>query len=199
MNTLIVFTHPSEESLNRSFLNSTLEGLRSNPHIKNIDVLDLYRENFNPALIFNSEIKRRDMHKDPELELYRQKITQADTVIFIYPIWWGRPPAMLMGFIDRMMASGFAFKQEKGHIMPEGLLKGKKVICVSTMKGPTGYTALLLNNAHKTLMRKAVFNFVGIKDIHFFEFGFMEKSGGRQGKNLEKVKNYMTKLKSAAA
>ena len=194
MNALIIFVHPAEKSLNRSFLDSTLEGLASNEKSVSVDVLDLYKDNFNPALIFNSEIKRRDMHKDPELEIYRQKIQKADTIIFIYPIWWGRPPAMLLGFFDRVLASGYAYSHVAGKIMPEGLLKNKRVICVSTMKGPTGYPALILNNAHKVLMKKAVFNFVGIKKVKFLEFGSMEKNRGSQVKNLLKVKEYMLNL-----
>jgi len=194
MNTLIIFTHPAPESLNRSFLRSTLEGLYANGQISHMEVLDLYREGFNPALVFNEEKRRRDMHRDPELASYRQKIKEADTLIFIYPIWWGRPPAMLLGFFDRIMASGYAYRDRKGSPYPEGLMKGKRVICISTMKGPSGYTALLLNNAHKVLMRKALFNFIGIRKVKFFEFGSMEKSGGSQTGKLALIRKYMENL-----
>ena len=194
MNTLLIFTHPAPESLNRSFLNAALEGLRANPGINRVDVVDLYREGFDPALVFNEDKRRRDMHRDPELEGYRQKMRDADTLIFIYPIWWGRPPAMLMGFFDRIMATGYAYRNKEGSPFPEGLLKGKRVICISTMKGPSGYTALLLGNAHKILMRKALFNFVGIRKVKFFEFGSMEKAGGKQPVKLAAVRKYMKNL-----
>jgi len=196
MNTLIIFTHPASKSLNRSFLESTLKGLKINPHAGQVEVLDLYREGFNPALIFNEEKRRREMHQDPELAVYRKKIKDAENLIFIYPIWWGRPPAMLLGFFDRIMASGYAYREKKGSSYPEGLMKGKRVICISTMKGPTGYTAILLNNAHKVLMRKALFNFIGIKKVKFFEFGSMEKSGGSQSEKLTLIQNYMKNLKT---
>ncbi|QEN06581.1 flavodoxin family protein [Oceanispirochaeta crateris] len=195
MKTLIIFTHPAPESLNRSFLNSAMEGLSSNMGSDSVEVLDLYKENFNPALVFNDEKRRRSMSKDPELESYRKMIQRADTILLIYPLWWGRPPAMLMGFFDKVLSSGFAYKQTEGKILPEGLLKGKRVICVSTMKGPKGYPALVLRNAHKVLMKKAIFNFVGIKKVKFFEFGSMESPRGKQEKKLEKIKDYMQKLK----
>jgi NAD(P)H dehydrogenase (quinone) len=35
--------------------------------------------------------KRRDLHKDPEIRDYQEKILWADHLVFIYPIWWGRP------------------------------------------------------------------------------------------------------------
>lgn len=194
MNILVIYTHPHRNSLNGSFLQKTLEGLEINKKVDNLEVLDLYKEDFNPVLVFNDEKRRRDMHKDQSLAKYRNQISKADTIIFIYPIWWGRPPAMLLGYIDKMFSTEFAFKYNPGKIMPEGLLKNKKTICISTMKGPTGYPKLFLANAHKVLMKKALFSFVGIKNVRFFEFGNMEKKEGKQIRNLQKIKRYMSEL-----
>lgn len=191
MNILIVYTHPNKESLNGAFLEKTLSGLKKNNKVKQIEVLDLYSENFDPVLIFNNEIKRRDMYKAPYMEKYRNQFSSADVAIFIYPIWWGRPPAMLLGYIDKLFSTNFAYKHVPGKIMPQGLLKGKKVICISTMQGPTGYLKLLMGNVHKILMKKVLFNFVGIKNIKFFEFGSMEKKDGKQTHYLNKIENIM--------
>jgi len=196
MNVLVIYTHPHKKSLNGAFLEKTLGGLNKNEKVGNIEILDLYEEQFDPALIFNDENKRRDMHRDPALKKYREQIVKADIIVFIYPIWWGRPPAMLFGYIDKLFASEFAYKQEPGKMLPEGLLKGKKTICISTMKGPTGYPRLFLGNAHKILMKKALFNFVGIKDVRFFEFGSMEKKEGKQIKQLNKIETFMSEMAS---
>jgi len=193
MKMLVIYTYPNHKSLNYAFLQQVVEGSRENSNIKEVQVLDLYEEGFNPALVFNEEKRRRDMHIDPNLEKYRQQMTWADKLVFVYPIWWGRPPAMLLGYIDQMFASNFAYRDKKG-LFPEGLLKGKSVVCVSTMKGPTHYPLLWLNNAHKILMRKALFNFVGIKKVKFFEFGNMESPKGNHRKKLEKVYNYFRKI-----
>ncbi|SOC08357.1 NAD(P)H dehydrogenase (quinone) [Ureibacillus xyleni] len=193
MKMLIVYTHPNHTSLNYAFLQSVLKGSSENPYITDIKVIDLYKEGFNPLLVFNEEKRRRDMHIDPNTEKYRNQLTWADKIVFVYPIWWGRPPAMLLGYIDQLFASNFAYKDKKG-LLPEGLLKGKSVVCVSTMKGPTHYPLLWLNNAHKVLMKKALFNFVGIKKVKFFEFGNMESAKGKQEKKLEKVYNYFKQL-----
>ena len=193
MKMLVIYTYPNHKSLNYAFLQQVVEGSRENSNIKEVQVLDLYEEGFNPALVFNEEKRRRDMHIDPNLEKYRQQMTWADKLVFVYPIWWGRPPAMLLGYIDQMFASNFAYRDKKG-LFPEGLLKGKSVVCVSTMKGPAHYPLLWLNNAHKILMRKALFNFVGIKKVKFFEFGNMESPKGNHRKKLEKVYNYFRKI-----
>lgn len=193
MRILIIYTYPNHRSLNYAFLQSVLKGSDENPNIKEIRVLDLYREDFNSLLVFNEDKRRRDMHKDPSLGKYRDQIVWADKLVFIYPIWWGRPPAMLMGYIDQLFASNFAYKDTKG-IFPEGLLKGKSVVCVSTMKGPPCYPFFWLNNAHKILMKRAIFHFVGIKKVKFFEFGNMESVKGNQVKKLEKVYNYFRRI-----
>lgn len=189
MKLLIIYTYPNHTSLNYAFLQNIIKGSEENGHIKEIQVLDLYEEGFNPLLVFNEQKRRRDMHREPEIEKYRQQLTWADKIVFIYPIWWGRPPAMLLGYIDQLFASNFAYKDKKGYF-PEGLLKGKSVVCVSTMKGPTHYPFLWLNNAHKILMKRALFNFVGIKNVKFFEFGNMESPKGKQQKKLERVYRY---------
>jgi len=189
MNTLIIYTHPNRKSLSSSFLDKTIEGLRENKKSSEIKVVDLYADNFSPLLVFNEEKRRRDMHIDPALEAYREQLLWANQIVLIYPIWWGRPPAILMGYIDQMFASNFAYK-DKGGIMPEGLLKGRSVVCISTMKGPANYPLFFLNNAHKVLMKRGLFNFVGIKKVKFFEFGNMENPKGRQEEKLNKIYRY---------
>ncbi|MFD0590332.1 NAD(P)H-dependent oxidoreductase [Paenibacillus sp. GCM10027627] len=189
MKTLIIYTHPNHQSLNYAFLERVLQGSGENPHISETQVLDLYEEGFDPSLVFNQEKRRRDMATDPSLKKYREQLLWADKIVFVYPIWWGRPPAMLFGYIDRMFASGFAYR-DTGGLLPEGLLKGKSVVCISTMQGPTLYPLLWLNNAHKVLMKKALFSYVGIKKVKFFEFGNMESPKGKHEQKLDRVYRY---------
>lgn len=193
MKTLVIFTHPNHQSLCYAFLQKVLEGTSENPNITDVRVLDLYEERFNPVLIFNEEKRRRDMHIDPRLEKYQEQITWAEKIVFIYPIWWGRPPAMLLGYIDQLFASNFAYK-DKGGLFPEGLLKGKSVVCISTMLGPKYYPLIWLNNAPKILMKRALLNYVGIKKVKFFEFGNMESPNGRQKEKLDKIYKYFKTL-----
>ncbi|WP_400244330.1 NAD(P)H-dependent oxidoreductase [Niallia sp. JL1B1071] len=191
MNLLIVFTHPNQKSLNGAFLKKVVNGSQENSSIKDIQVLNLYEEKFNPILLFNETIKRRHLYKSPNFSKYRDQLLWADKIVFIYPIWWGRPPAMLLGYFDQVFSANFAYK-DTGRYTAKGLLKGKSVICISTMKGPRIYQALFLQNVHRNLMKKAVFRFVGMKKVKFFEFGSMEARG--QAKNLDKIYRYFRDL-----
>lgn len=196
MKTLIIYTHPNHQSLNYAMMQQVIRGVHDNTANKEVQIIDLYADGFNPALVFNEHKLRRDMHLDPELQTYREQIKWADRIVFVYPIWWGRPPAMLLGFIDRIMASGFGYAYRKsGDWLPEGLLKGKSVVCISTMKGPAGYLQLWLNNSHKILMRRALFNYIGIRQVKFFEFGSMESAKGKYAQNLDKIYRYFQKVR----
>ncbi|NRD76797.1 NAD(P)H-dependent oxidoreductase [Bacillus sp. BRMEA1] len=194
MKTLVIYTHPNHSSLCYAFLQEVIKGSNENPNITELQILDLYEEGFNPILVFNEQKRRRDMYRDPDLEKYRQQLTWADQLVFIYPIFWGRPPAMLLGYIDQLFAANFAYRDGKG-LMPEGLLKGKSVVCISTMKGPANYPLFWLHDAHKVLMKKALFSYVGIKKVKFFEFGNMEKPNGKQAKKLQKVNRYFQNVR----
>jgi NAD(P)H dehydrogenase (quinone) len=189
MNTLIVYTHPNHNSLNYSFLEAVQNGLKKNHKQHDIQVLDLYEEDFDPRLQFNETKRRRDMHVEPSMDKYRAQINWAEQIVYIYPIWWGRPPAMLLGYFDKLFSTNFAYKS-KGKFATEGLIKNKSVIFISTMKGPTNYPLFLMNNAHKALMKRAVFKFIGFKKFKFFEFGSMESTEGKQQKALSKIENY---------
>jgi len=193
MHVLLIYTHPNHTSFNFAIYNQVLKTLKENGKDTKIRTTDLYEEGFEPALIFNANKKRRNMHEDPELIKYREDLLWADHIVFIYPIWWGRPPAMLLGYIDKLITANFAYKYNKPtDLTPVGLFKGKKVTCISTMNGPTGYPMVMLNNAHKVLMKRGIFKFIGIKKVKFLEFGNVDKNGRVRDKILEKVrKNFL--------
>jgi len=83
MKMLIIFTYPNHKSLNYAFLQKVIKGSNENSKIKELQVLDLYEENFNPLLVFNEQKRRRDMHIDPNNEKYRNQITWADKIVFL--------------------------------------------------------------------------------------------------------------------
>ncbi|MCG8454364.1 MAG: NAD(P)H-dependent oxidoreductase [Spirochaetales bacterium] len=192
MNAIVVLAHPNQKSLNAALAQTAVEALKINPKIQHIDFLDLYHEQFPPALVFGGKKRRRDMVSDPDFESYRQRISQAQFLIFVYPIWWGRPPAILLGFIDQVFARGFAYTFQGK--LPQGLLKGKQAWCVSTMHSPTIYPPLFLRNAHKMMMKRATLGFCGIRPVHFLSFGSMEEKSSRQGKALARVRKVLSKI-----
>ncbi len=123
-----------------------------------VTLLDRYKEAFNPVLTFNEDKRRCDLVYEEETEKYRKLVKEADSFIFIYPIWWWGMPAILKGFIDRVFVAGFAYRYEG--VMPKGLLTGKTAWVINTLDSPLWYVALLYRSADWVIMKKGICNFV---------------------------------------
>ncbi|MED1059197.1 NAD(P)H-dependent oxidoreductase [Bacillus mycoides] len=161
MNVLIIYAHPNPSSLNGAILEHVQKGLEETNH--SVTLLDLYKEQFDPVLVFNGEKKRRDLLNEEETKRYRELVQKADILLFIYPIWWWSMPAILKGFIDRIFIAGFAYKYEGS--LPKGLFKGKKAWVINTLDSPLWYVALLYRSADWIMMKRGVLRFCGIRDI----------------------------------
>lgn len=111
MKILIIYTHPNHQSFNGAILKQVQNNLSKTHTVK---TLDLYAEQFDPVLQFDENHRRRDLDKVAEMEQYRDLVTWADHLIFIFPIWWSGMPAILKGFIDRVFVSGFAYSYKNG-------------------------------------------------------------------------------------
>ena len=161
MNVLIIHTHPNPNSFNHAILEQVEQGLKDGNH--SYTVIDLYADNFNPVLVYNAQIKRRDLVNDEETAHYRELIKQADHLIFIYPIWWYGAPAMLKGFIDRVFVSGFAYTSTGK--LPKGLFTDKSAWVIYTIDSPSWFVKLFRKSIEWKVMKKAVLNFCGVKNI----------------------------------
>lgn len=122
-NALIVTAHPYIQSFNFALRSEMLVTLKSsNWHCNSSD---LYQQSFNPLLgtddftQFDDEIgfnlakqqvqatKSKSYH--PEIAAEQDKLSQADLVILQFPLWWGSYPAILKGWIERVISRGFAY------------------------------------------------------------------------------------------
>ena len=53
----------------------------------------------------------------------QEKVKAADLVIFQFPLSWLSYPAILKGWMDRVLCNGFAFITEQGRLFDNGMLK----------------------------------------------------------------------------
>jgi len=169
----IVYAHPNEKSFNNAILKRVEHTLKK--HQISFTISDLYSMNFNPVL---NEADRTGQTNDIKVE--QQKISNADWIIMIYPVWWTQMPAILKGYIDRVFAYGFAFRlNENGP--PIRLLNGKKGVIISTFSHPyhfyeeEGYIS-----AFEKTIDEGVFNFVGIDVKKHFHLGSIIKKSNQQ-------------------
>ena len=109
----IIYTHPYAGSFNHEILNRLSNYFSMQD--EEFEVINPYADHFEPVL---SEADLKTYHTgktDDELvKRYQRKIAASDELIFIFPIWWHNMPAMLKGFFDKVMLSGFAYNEDNG-------------------------------------------------------------------------------------
>ncbi|MBO0475344.1 NAD(P)H dehydrogenase (quinone) [Enterococcus sp. DIV0840] len=189
MKILIIYAYPNTTGYTHAILNNIHQGTEQQNTVK---IIDLYKENFDPVLVFNEQKKRRNMQFDEETAIYREQILWADHLIFIFPIWWGGMPAILKGFIDKVFSKGFAYKY-KGSL-PVGLLKEKSAWIITTEDAPKWYKKLFQQD-YGTILKKQVLNMFGIKKVKHYSLSSMKNLNDTQRKNfLQKMFEQASKL-----
>lgn len=145
LKTLILYAHPEPTSFCSALKQIAVEVLSD--HGEEVTVSDLYAEAFNPAAgrhDFKSQADPARFHYQTEqlhatkhrsfaddLAREQEKFLAADRLIMIFPLWWGGPPAILKGWIDRVLACGVAYVD--GARFTTGLHPAKQgLLCVST-------------------------------------------------------------------
>lgn len=169
MTHLILFAHPKTESFNRAILQTLTSTLEERGD--SVIVRDLYALDFAPVLTQKDMEALRKGQTPEDIAQEQHYITQADTLIFVYPLWWTGLPAILKGYVDRVFSYGFAYRyNQAGEI--EGLLKGKKGFLVTTHGTPNAhYDSTGMTQALKETTDSGIFNFCGITEVNHLFFG----------------------------
>ncbi len=164
MNWYILLAHPNCQSFNHAVCNAFIEGLEQTGAVYELN--DLYASGFNPVMAGDDFNQFNDQGEMPADILAEQaKINSADCLALIYPVWWNEAPAILKGWLDRVLSKGYAYD-----ITPEGkftpLLKLKKLLIFNTADNPA---ALLensgLNSAARLTKAEGTFQFCGVSEV----------------------------------
>ena len=143
--TLILYAHPEPTSFSAALMRTAVGVLTE--HGEEVAVSDLYAQNFDAAAGRNDFETTADAHRfhyqteqlyatqhhsfAADLAQEQQKFLDADRIVMVFPLWWGGPPAILKGWIDRVLACGIAYTD--GARFTTGLHPAKQgLLCVST-------------------------------------------------------------------
>jgi FMN-dependent NADH-azoreductase len=109
-----------------------------------------------------------------QIEKNIEQFLDADVYLLTVPMWNFGIPYALKYYIDAIVQPGYLFRyNEEGR--PEGLVKGKKMICVTSRGGDYSRGPLQAFDFVENYLR-TIFGFVGITDIHFFNVQPMDVS-----------------------
>ncbi len=160
MHHLIISAHPSEKSFSNYLANILYA--KSKEYGWNSLWTNLYKADFNPVLSPSDLQLLKDGETPLDIYSEQQKIVKADIISIIYPLWWATFPALLKGYIDRVLTNGFAYTY--GESGATGLLTDKKVIIHTTMGNTVEeYEQKGLIDAFKRSQGEEVFGFCGME------------------------------------
>jgi putative NADPH-quinone reductase len=161
----IILAHPDPKSFNHAIAQAIIHELTENQH--HVLFHDLYAESFNPILPAN-EIPA-DACIPKELESHCQEILNADGIIVVHPNWWGQPPAILKGWVDRVIRPGVAYKfkdGDNGEGIPVGLLKAKFALVFNTSNTSTEREFGVFGDPLQALWKDCIFDLCGVRTFH---------------------------------
>ncbi len=156
----LIYGHYDDKSFNAAIKNTFISTAEEKGH--KVDCVDLYKEKFDP--VFSGE------EPDKIVLNHRERIEKCDVIALVAPIWNFRMPAIVEGWIDKVLAPpwAFTFKRLVGNYgYPQGNLKNKKAIIFCTYGSPRlAITTFFLNLPIRRLKR-GVFHICGIYNINY--------------------------------
>ena len=210
MKVLYVYAHPEPKSFNAALRDTALAALKEKGH--EVKLSDLYAMEFDPILkasdfperknpdVFNPFFEAIKASKTgafaPDIKDEMEKVKWADLLIFQFPIWFTSIPAIMKGWIDRVLAPGFGFNPITNSAYETGLFKSKSTMLVITTGAPKemysegGAHGDL--NKHLESITHCVFEFMGMKVLP--SYIIYEVSGISREKGAEELEKYRKKI-----
>jgi NAD(P)H dehydrogenase (quinone) len=164
MRVSVILAHPSPGSFNHAIARTVVQALEKNGH--QVAFHDLYLECFDPILCFEEIAKYAPL--DDMIRVHCQETEMADGIIIIHPNWWGMPPAILKGWVDRVMRPGLAYEfleGDSGEGVPRGLLRARLAIVFNTSNTLPEREQNAFGDPLQTIWKNCIFGLCGIADF----------------------------------
>jgi putative NADPH-quinone reductase len=175
----LIIAHPDKDSFNAAIAKRCFEALMANGHT--VCFHDLYAEKFDP-LLPPYEIQRT-AEISTELKKHCDEISIADGIIVVHPNWWGQPPAILKGWMDRVLRPGIAYEfieGDSGEGVPVGLLRAKSALVFNTSNTESNREIIVFKDPLETIWKNCIFDLCGVHDFYRKMFNIVVTSSEEQ-------------------
>ncbi len=116
---------------------------------------------------------------EPDLVRAQRDIAWAEHLVFVYPTWWGTFPALLKGFLDRVMTPGFAFRHVSADLWDK-LLTGRTADLLTTMDTPPLIYRIIYRAPGRQALARATLGYCGVRTARVEAFGPVIASSSAQ-------------------
>jgi len=138
---------------------------------------DLYQEGFN-SLISGEELAAGKSN-DPLIHQHQEEISRAHGIIIVHPNWWGQPPAILKGWMERVLRKNVAYTfppGDNGGGLLIGLLPAKAALVFNTSNTPVQREHEVFGDPLERIWKDCVFAFCGVHTFERLTFGVVTDS-----------------------
>ncbi|MCD8131404.1 MAG: NAD(P)H-dependent oxidoreductase [Lachnospiraceae bacterium] len=169
MKTTIIYAHPWEDSFNNAVLKEAEKAAGD------YKLIDLYADGFNPVMSKEElAVYSRGKFLDPLVAKYNRILDDTDRIIFIFPIWWYDMPAILRGFLDKVMLEGSAYTTGAAGLIPVRDISQTYIFTTSST--PTDVLMDTFGDPVHNAMISATFQIVGFQNAVWKNLGAIDAS-----------------------
>ncbi|MEU4358975.1 NAD(P)H-dependent oxidoreductase [Streptomyces virginiae] len=161
----VYLAHPRAGSFNHSVFDAVVDELRG----RGCQVVahDLCAEGFPPVLSAEETgtVSSAPSADDAHVALHRREVAALDAVVFVHPNWWGMPPAVLTGWVQRVLVPGVAYKLGSADGEPAGLLRAGRALVLNTSDTPGEREENEFGDPLQRIWAACVLPYVGVADV----------------------------------
>jgi NAD(P)H dehydrogenase (quinone) len=161
----VILGHPCRGSFNHAIAETVVRTSKAGGHT--VWYHDLYDEGFDPVATCAEIPKGAPL--DPVIQRHCDEIAEADGIVVVHPNWWGQPPAILKGWIDRVLRPGVAYEfaeGDSGEGIPIGLLRAKAALVFNTSNTPERRETEVFGDPLESLWKTCVFDLCGVETFY---------------------------------
>jgi putative NADPH-quinone reductase len=185
----LILAHPDPASFNHAIAQTALDALVAHGHT--VRYHDLYAEGFDPIL--PAQEIPRGVSLPGSIQTHCDELASADGIIIVHPNWWGQPPAILKGWIDRVIRPDVAYRfleGDAGDGVPLGLLKARAALVLNTSNTAPDREKTVFGDPLQLLWKNCIFDLCGVADFQREMFTVVVTSTPQQRRAwLARVRN----------
>ncbi|MFJ6940098.1 NAD(P)H-dependent oxidoreductase [Streptomyces sp. NPDC101132] len=161
----VYLAHPRAGSFNHALFDAVVGELRARGAA--VSAHDLCAEGFPPVLSADETetVGAAARAHDAQVSLHRAEVATLDALVFVHPNWWGMPPAVLTGWVQRVLAPGVAYKLGTADGEPAGLLRAGRALVLNTSDTPADREASEFGDPLHRIWAACVLPYVGVEDV----------------------------------
>lgn len=178
---LVIVAHPRDGSFNHALARAAEAALDREGF--ETWLCDLYAEGFDPVLPEDEllgDTSTAPPSTDDTVRAHQERLRTAHTLVLVHPNWWGKPPGILAGWMDRVLAPGVVYRLGSHDGEPEPLLSLQRLVVLNTSETTASRERSVFGDPLQLMWERCVGEYVPSASFARATYGPMSTSGDVQ-------------------